>query len=110
MRIFILIALLFAFTAGSFANMAHASAESHTCAHHQMDQNNSVDNEPCHSDQGQNHDESACDDCCCVHSHSMATSTAPVKMALNVSKQSAVTSVDQHDSAFVLGLRRPPRI
>ena len=94
MRIFILIALLFAFTAGSFANMAHASAESHTC----------------HSDQGQNHDGSACDDCCCVHSHSMATSTTPVKMALNASKQSAVTSIDQNDSDFVLGLKRPPRI
>ena len=106
MRILILIALLFAFTAGGFADMAYASAPDHTCAHHQMDQDDNVDNEPCHSEQ----DQSQCDDCCCVHSHSMATSTTPVKMALNASKQSAVTSIDQNDSAFVLGLKRPPRI
>ena len=106
MRILILIALLFSFTAGGFADMAHASAPDHTCAHHQMDQDDSVDNEPCHSEQ----DQSQCDDCCCIHSHSMATSVAPAKMALNVSKQNVIASAEHHYSAELSGLKRPPRL
>ena len=110
MRILILIALLFAFTAGGFADMAHASAPDHTCAHHQMNQDDSVDNESCHSEQDQNHDENACDDCCCVHSHSMVTSVAPTKTALDVSKQNIIASTEHHYSAELSGLKRPPRI
>lgn len=110
MRILILIALLFAFTAGSFAGMAHAHAADHTCAHHQMDHDDNLDNELCHSEQDQSHDQNACDDCCCVHSHSMVTSTESIKMVINVSKQSAPISIDQHDSALVAGLKRPPRL
>jgi len=107
MRILILIALLFAFTAGSFAGVAHASAENHACAQHQID---NVDKTPCHSEQDQNHDESACDDCCCVHSHSMATSATPAKTTLAVSKQNVIASSDHHYSTEISSLKRPPRL
>ena len=104
MRILILIALLFAFTAGSFAGVAHASAEHHACAQHQID---NLDKTPCHSEQDQNHDESACDDCCCVHSHSMAT---PAKTTLAVSKQNVIASSDHQYSTEISSLKRPPRL
>jgi len=117
MRIFLLIALLFAFIAGSFAGVAHASAENHTCAQHQID---NIDNTPCHSEQDQNHDESACDDCCCdesacddcccVHSHSMATSANPTKTTLAVSKQNIIASSDHYYSTEISSLKRPPRL
>lgn len=109
MRILILIACLFAFTAGSFADMAHAAAPDHVCAHHQMNQdnnNNSVDAEPCHSEQ----DQSQCDDCCCVHSHSVATVITPTKTSLGVYKQIIIVSADGYYSAELSGLKRPPRL
>ena len=106
MRVLILIALLFAFTAGSFADMAHAAAPDHTCAHHQMDQDDSADNEPCHSEQ----DQSQCDDCCCVHSHSMATSVTQTKTPHATKQQNIIASLDSHYSAELSGLKRPPRL
>jgi hypothetical protein len=112
MRIALLIALLFTFTSGSFADLAHASAADHNCAHHQMDHNDGVDNasnEPCHSEQDQSQNENACDDCCCVHSHSMATSVTPSKTVMDVSKQDVIVSADHHYSAEISGLKRPPR-
>lgn len=90
--------------------MAHASAPDHTFGNYQMDQDNSVDNEPCHSEQDQSHDENACDDCCCVHSHVMATSVTPTKTALNVNQQNVIATVVDHYSADLSGLKRPPRL
>ena len=110
MRFLILIALLFAFTAGSYVDMAHAATPDHTCVHHQMDQDDNADNEPCHSEQDQSHDDNACDDCCCVHSHSMATSATPTKMALDVNKQNIIASLDSYYSTELSGLKRPPRL
>lgn len=106
MRILILIALLFAFSAGSYVDMSHAHAADHTCAHHQMDHDDHVDNEPCHSEQ----DQSQCDDCCCVHSHSMATSVTPTKTPLSAKERNIIASLDSHYSAELSGLKRPPRI
>lgn len=90
--------------------MAYASAADHACVHHQMDQDDNLDNEPCHSEQDQSHDNNACDDCCCVHSHSMATSATPTQTALDVSKQNIIASTEHHYSAELSGLKRPPRI
>ena len=90
--------------------MAHASAGDHACSHHQMDHDDNVDNEPCHSEQDQSHDENGCDDCCCVHSHSMATSVTPTKTPLTVNKQNIIASADHHTSIDLSGLKRPPRL
>lgn len=106
MRVLILIALLFAFTAGSYVDMAYASAGDHVCAHHQMDQDDGADSEPCHSEQ----DQSQCDDCCCVHSHSMATSMTPTKTLLRVDKQNIIAFADRYYSTHLSGLKRPPRL
>lgn len=106
MRILILIALLFAFTAGSYVDMAHAHAADHTCEHHQMDHDDHVDNEPCHSEGDQNQ----CDDCCCVHSHSMATSVTPTKTPHATKQQNIIASLDGYYSAELSGLKRPPRL
>ena len=108
MRILILTACLFTLIAGSFADIAHAAAPDHVCAHHQMDQDNdnNADIEPCHSEQ----DQSQCDDCCCVHSHSMATAITPAKTSLGVYKQTIIVSADDHYSAVLSGLKRPPRL
>ena len=106
MRVLILIALLFAFTAGSYADMAHAAAPDHDCAHHQLDHDDNADNEPCHSEQ----DQSQCDDCCCVHSHSMATSVIPTKTPLTTKQRNIIASLDDHYSAELSGLKRPPRL
>jgi len=106
MRILVLIALLFTFTVGSFADMAHASTSDHTCVHHQMTQDNNLDNEDCHSDHSQNE----CDDCCCIHSHSMAALTFQTKILITVERQDIILSAGQHYSAELSGLKRPPRI
>lgn len=106
MRVLILIALLFVFTAGSFADIAHAAAPDHTCVHHQADQNNNVDTDPCHSEQ----DQSQCSDCCCVHSHSMVTFVTPAKVPLGVNKHNIIASADDPYSVELSGLRRPPRL
>lgn len=105
MRVLILIALLFAFTAGSFADMAHAAVSEHACAHHHMEQDNSADNEPCHSEQEQ----TQCDDCCCVHSHPMANSVTLTKTPLTAKQRNIIASLDDHYSAELSGLKRPPR-
>lgn len=106
MRVLILIALLFAFTAGGFDDMAHAAAPDHVCTHHQMDQDNNADHEPCHSEQ----DQGQCDDCCCVHSHSMATSVTPTKTPYATKQQNIIASLDDHYSVELSGLKRPPRL
>ena len=94
MRVLVLIALLFAFTAGSFADMAHAAASDHTCAHHHLDHDDDAKNEPCHSEQ----DQSQCDDCCCIHSHSMATSITPTKTPPTTKQRNIIASFDDHYS------------
>lgn len=108
MRMFLIISLLFVFTVGSNTDKAHAAVPDHTCAHHQIHQDNTVDvdNESCHSEQDQEH----CDDCCCVHSHSMATSPSPLKTILSIHKQNVVSSTENHHSIDVYGLKRPPRL
>lgn len=106
MRFVILIALLFTFAAGSYVDMAHASAGDHTCTHHQMDHDDHAKNEPCHSEG----DQSQCDDCCCVHSHSMATSVTPTKIPHATKQQNIIASLDGYYSAELSGLKRPPRL
>ena len=110
MRFVILIALLFVFTVGSYADMTHASAGDHSCVHHQMDHDDNADNEPCYSEQDQSHDENGCDDCCCVHSHSMATSVTPAKIPHATKQQNIIASLDGYYSAELSGLKRPPRL
>lgn len=106
MRILILIAVLHSFSVGGFADMAHAFAADHICAHHHMDYDDNAHDEPCHSEQ----DQSQCDGCCCIHSHSMATSVTPIEIALNVSKQNTIVSADNYYSYEFSGLKRPPRL
>ena len=110
MRFLVVIILLASFSVGSIADMAHAAALDHVCVHHQMNQDDSANKEPCHSEQDQSHDENGCDDCCCAHSHSMATSNAPVKTPLTVNRQYIAALADHHYSAELSGLRRPPRL
>ena len=111
MRILILITLLFASVVGSFADTLHASAPDHTCVYHQMDQDDNVDNGPCHSEQNQNHDDNnTCDDCYCVHSHSIATTAMTTKTPLNVNKQNIIALADHHHSIDISGPKRPPRL
>ena len=106
MRTLVLIALLFAFTAGSYVDMVHASAKDHASAHHHIDQEDAADNEPCHSEQ----DQSQCDDCCCVHSHSIATSVTPTKTPPATKQRNIIASLDDRYSAELSGLKRPPRL
>lgn len=86
--------------------MAHASMSGYACAHHQMDQDDSVNSEPCHSEQEQNQ----CDDCCCAHSHTIATLTMPDKAAPSMTKKHVVVPEDHHHSIDLSGLKRPPRL
>ena len=109
MRVLILILMLFTFAVGIFSDAVHAAAHNHTGSHH-LDHNIDADSESCNSDQDRSHDENGCDDCCCVHSHSMATSTESIKMVINATKQSAPIFIDQYDSVLVAGLKRPPRL
>lgn len=88
----------------------HATMPDHACSHHQMDHDDHADNEPCHSEYDQSHDENGCDDCCCVHSHSMAAFNLPLNTPISVQKQNIIASVDNHYSAELSGLRRPPRL
>ena len=106
MRTLVLIALLYAFTAGSYVDMAHASAGDHSCVHHQIDHDDHADSEPCHSEG----DQSQCDDCCCVHSHSMAASVTPNKTPPASKQPNIIASLDSYYSTELSGLKRPPRL
>ena len=106
MRILILIALLFAFTAGSYIDIAHASGGDSMCTYHQNDRDVSTDGEPCHSEQEQNQ----CEDCCCVHSHSMTIFVTPSKTPIGTRKHHIIASLDLYDSAELSRLKRPPRL
>lgn len=106
MRILVLIALLLAFTAGSYADVAHAYIQDHTCTHHQINQDDDADNEPCHSEQ----DKQQCDDCCCVHVHTMAVFTAPVKTEVALTKRQFSSNSDSYYSYELSSLYRPPRL
>ncbi len=110
MRILILIALLFAFTAGGFVDVAHAFALDNARAHHQVEQGDIADNEHCHSKQDQNNDQNICDDCCCAHSHSVATSPLSTRTDFNLGKHHIIASANHHESADLSGLKRPPRL
>lgn len=110
MRIILLIALLFAFSAGSYVDMAHAHAGNHMHANHQVDHGDNLDNEPCHSNKDHNHDENGCDGCCCVHSHSMATLVTPNKTPPASKQQNIIASLDSYYSTELSGLKRPPRL
>jgi hypothetical protein len=104
MRVLILVALLFTFTVGTFSDIAHAATPDHTCAHQQIDQDNG--SESCHSNQ----DPSQCDDCCCVHSHTIAMNVSVSSATPIVSGQSMAVFQDSADSDLIYGLRRPPRL
>lgn len=102
MRILFLIALLFSFTVGGFVDMAHATTADHAHAQHQMKHDS---DKPCHSDEEKNQ----CDDCCCVHSHSMASFVAPIQTLRFSKKQNIVISLDTHYSIDLSRLNPPPR-
>lgn len=106
MRLLILIALLFAFSAGSYVDMAHAHAGNHLAEHHLEHD----DGEPCHSEQDQNQDENGCDGCCCIHSHAMATSVTPTKNLFSTKQKNIIASLDSYYSTELSGLKRPPRL
>ena len=108
MRVFVLLALLFAFTVGGYSNSAYSAVPDLECTHHQMEHNQNTDTqkEPCHSEQ----DQEQCDDCCCVHSHSMTITPIPVSAPSYVKHQDVVTHSDSYRSAELSGLRRPPRL
>lgn len=112
MRVLILILMLFTFAVGNFSNTVHAATHNDTCGHHHLDHNVDADHEPCHSEQEQEqgHDENGCDDCCCVHSHSMAMSVTPTKTPYATKQQNIIASLDDHYSVELSGLKRPPRL
>ena len=110
MRILVLIALLFTFLVGSTVEIAYASAPDHACTHYQMDNADSTDDKPCHAEQDQNHEQNACDDCCCVHAHSMTAPITPAKTAFHVNTQNVIATTDNHYSVELSGLKRPPRL
>ena len=106
MRVFVLAILVIVFATSSFVDIAHAAVQDHACVHHQLEQDDSLGNEPCHSEQ----DQSQCDDCCCVHSHSMATSVTPTKSPSATKQQNIIAFADRYYSAHLSGLKRPPRL
>lgn len=106
MRVLTLIVVLFALTAGGFIDMAHATTPNQAYAHLQLQQDDHADDKPCHSEQDQNH----CDDCCCIHSHSMATPEIQTKVPLRVTKQNFIASTDNYYSTEPSSLKRPPRL
>ena len=110
MRILTLIALLFVFTIGGLTDIAHASVPDGTCVHQQIDQGDSINNELCHSDQDQSHDDNTCDDCCCVHSHLMVNFITLAETALDISEKNSLEPDTDFYSAVVSSLKRPPRL
>ena len=111
MRVLILIALLFTFTSGSFADTANASSVDHFCSHHKLDDkshaiNDAEKSDPCQSE----HDKSQCDDCCCVHSHSIATLITFNKTPSKSKQQNITESPDEYFSVEISSLKHPPRL
>ena len=108
MRVFVFIALFLALAVGNSIDVAHAATPDHQCAHHQVEHNDHVDDEDCHSHT--KNDQSQCDDCCCVHSHSMAISIISNQTPLATKQQNIIVSLKDHYSADLSGLKRPPRL
>jgi ABC-type nickel/cobalt efflux system permease component RcnA len=105
-----LILMLFTFAVGSFSDTVHAATHNHTSGHHHLEHNVDADQEPCHSDQEQSHDENGCDDCCCAHSHSMVMSVISTKTLYATKQQNIIASLDDHYSVKLASLKRPPRL
>ena len=110
MRVWIFKLMLFTLVIGNFSDRVYAAAPDHAFAHHQMYHSNAADNESYHSEEGQNQDESAWDDCDWVHSHLMVNLVTPTKISLNFNKQIIIASADHHHSIDLSGLKRPPRL
>ena len=106
MRILILIACLFAFTAGSFSGAAHASIADHNIEFHQIDLNHDDHDEPCHSEKSEQH----CDDCCCTHLHTLAIPFGPEDTAFSVSKIRITLFSDRQKKSEPGSLYKPPRL
>lgn len=106
MRALILIALLFVFTAGCFADMAHAAEADHMCIHHEMDQDDNANNEPCDPEE----EHSQCDDCCSAHSHSMTTAVESIRLPYDRNTKEIIVSTDHYSSIEPSNLKRPPRL
>lgn len=104
MRIIILMTLLFAFSVGTVADVAHAAMLDHTCASHQA---SLMDNgEPCHSEAEQE----VCSDCSCVHSHNIATYVEAPHTDVITSQQYIAYLHGNRVSDVSYDLRRPPRL
>lgn len=109
MRVFVLLALLFTFAVGGYSNSAYSAVPDLECTHHQVEHDHSADTQkdPCQSEQN----EEQCNDCCCVHSHSMTATPIPVSApSYYMRHQDAAAHSDSYRSAELSGLRRPPRL
>ncbi len=106
MRILILITCLFAFTAGSFADLAHAAAPEIMCAHHETQANDT--DQDCVDDQTQNQNDE-CDDCCCIHTHIHVLTDLFTDASTGALKDHTVLSLNQSfRSSDHSPLYRPP--
>lgn len=106
MRVFILIALLFAFTADSQINLAFAVDAHHIASEHGTHHSNHVDDEPCHSD----HQQNQCDDCCCIHSHTQASVSEQEEKQYQSNHYITFMIAENMHSAELSSIKPPPRI
>ena len=105
MRVWILIACLFSFSAGSFADLAHAAMADTICAHHETEV---VDVDPACADDNHTHnDDNDCQDCCCIHTHILAGSFMSVSNEV-VRDRMASMPYDRFVSIDASPLYRPP--
>lgn len=111
MRILSLLALLFVFVFGMSADYAHATEDASLCSHHSAEFSGTQNNDDCHSTQEHNdHEQSECGDCCCAHSHSIATMPVITTASTQNISQSISELRTNLSSVDLSGLRRPPRL
>lgn len=106
MRIFVLIAFLFAFTAGSFADLAHAAVPDTACSHHEVEVSDLDQN--CADNQTQDQEQySECQDCCCTHTHIITNLPAGTPIA-NITSLKVLTFDELFYSNDNAPVHRPP--
>ncbi len=107
MRILFLTALLFVFSVGGFASLAHAATDTHSRVHYTEDGDDVRGSDICTPDH--EHESGQCDDCCCSHVHVMATFSTPESALFSTGKKQEPSYSERYHSHDTDSLYRPPR-
>lgn len=96
-----------AFFAAGFVTAVHADIPNVNCSHHVSDEIHADHDCAEHQNQDQT-DQDECQDCCCIHSHSLAGMNTGVKVELVPNNNLVFGDYASLRSSYLSSLYRPP--